>query len=238
MSSEKQKEYINVLNVFASLCVVILHCNGCFWEGPGQGRSWYTANLLETLCYWAVPVFFMVPGVTLLDYRGRMNTKTFIKKRINKAVIPFVAWSVIALAWRMLVPWRNETIALNLAEIVSGVINADYNGVYWFFPPLFAVYASIPVLSAPDHRKELMSYIAMIGILFICAPMLCRFLGVRWNGALLPPVVGGYIVFLALGWSLDSIELTSRCRASVYILGCLGTLVHLVGTHVLSVRGG
>ncbi len=33
--------------------------------------------MLEVSFYWAVPVFFMLTGVTLLDYRKRYSTKVF-----------------------------------------------------------------------------------------------------------------------------------------------------------------
>ena len=35
--------------------------------------------VVETLAYWAVPVFFMITGVTLLGYREKYSTATFFK---------------------------------------------------------------------------------------------------------------------------------------------------------------
>ncbi len=51
---------------------------------------WVSANLLETIFYFALPVFFMISGATLLDYRSKYSTKTkgvknnFIKKWLKR----------------------------------------------------------------------------------------------------------------------------------------------------------
>lgn len=93
--SLKRVDCISVLNVLSCFSVVVLHCNGIFWSRP-DGRLWITSNFLETFFYFAVPVFFMVSGVTLLDYNKKYSTKTYFKKRFDKAVVPFFVWSVIS----------------------------------------------------------------------------------------------------------------------------------------------
>ncbi len=41
-----------------------MHCNGIvhFYD---NSRAWKESMVVETLCYWAVPVFFMITGATL-----------------------------------------------------------------------------------------------------------------------------------------------------------------------------
>lgn len=239
MIERKRKDYITVLNVFAAFAVVILHCNGCFWDGPSQGRSWITANLIESLLYWPVPIFFMIPGVTLLDYRSRMDTREYIMKRVSKTVIPFLLWSLFALMWVSLVPWRTNRPEISLLAIVDGVLNAKYVSIYWFFPALFALYASIPVISIIRKREEAFIYLAVVGILFVSLiPFIFKVLGVTWNADLIPPVIGGFALYLILGWLLDHEELPVYQRRTIYILGVLGFLAHALGTHYLSVQTG
>ena len=92
--------YITVLNVISALSVVGLHTNGCFWEFSKE-RWWFTANIIESVLYFAVPVFFMITGATLLDYTKRCDTKTFFTRRLKKTVIPFVFWSLVALLFQI-----------------------------------------------------------------------------------------------------------------------------------------
>ena len=89
------KLYIDVLTAISCIGVVFIHANGIFWSRP-SGSVWVTANIIETVFYYAVPIFFMISGATLIDYSKRYGTKVYIQKRIKRAGIPFVAWSIIA----------------------------------------------------------------------------------------------------------------------------------------------
>ena len=89
------KLYISVLNCIACLGVIFLHANIIFWGHP-TGFLWTSANFIETFFYWPVPVFFMISGATLMNYRKRYSTIEFLKKRISKTVVPFLFWSIVA----------------------------------------------------------------------------------------------------------------------------------------------
>ena len=93
-----KKKYITVLNVFAALAVVFLHANKCFWRFSTE-RYWVTANVIESFFYFAVPVFFMISGATLIDYRERYDTKTFFKKRLFKTLIPYICFVAIGIIY-------------------------------------------------------------------------------------------------------------------------------------------
>ena len=72
--------YYDLLNICACLCVIFLHCNGIahFYSNT---LAWKQALLVEVGAYWAVPIFFMLSGATLMNYRKRYSTKEFFKKR-------------------------------------------------------------------------------------------------------------------------------------------------------------
>ena len=76
----KKKIYIQIL-----VCHCLSGCsgdacrNGCFWQFS-YDRYWITANIIECICYFAVPIFFMISGATLLNYRKRYTTAVFFKK--------------------------------------------------------------------------------------------------------------------------------------------------------------
>ena len=92
-------EYISLASVLSAIAVVYLHANGCFWNFSRE-RYWVTANILECLFYFAVPVFFMIPGATLLNFFERYDLKNYLLKRIHKTLIPYVAWSIIGIIFR------------------------------------------------------------------------------------------------------------------------------------------
>lgn len=60
--------YIDILNIIATIAVIALHHNGIVHQYSNI-LAWKTSLIIEVICYWAVPVFFMLTGATLMDYR-------------------------------------------------------------------------------------------------------------------------------------------------------------------------
>lgn len=92
--------YIDVLNIIAIIAVIALHCNGIVHGNPNT-RAWNTSLIVECLCYFAVPLFCMLSGATLMNYREKYDTKTFFKKRVLKVLIPFIFWAIIMFIWKI-----------------------------------------------------------------------------------------------------------------------------------------
>lgn len=88
MRKINQKEhyfYIDILRILACLCVIYMQCNRI--ADPYTDTSVYRQRMfVETIAYWAVPVFFMISGATLFDYRERYQTGAYFKKRFLKQV--------------------------------------------------------------------------------------------------------------------------------------------------------
>ena len=129
----KKKIYIQILGVIACLAVVAMHVNGCFWQFS-YDRYWITANIIECICYFAVPIFFMISGATLLNYRKRYTTAVFFKKRFGKTLVPFLIWSVISAIWYYIVYHARPE---GIREVVDGILNTRYVDIYWFLLFLF-----------------------------------------------------------------------------------------------------
>ena len=91
----------------------------------------------------------------------------------------------------------------NLLHILDNILHTRYFSVYWFFLALFAVYLSMPLLSAVENKIEVYSYTAVIGIICIgILPLVCSLLGVDiW--AIMPPVAEKYIFYVLLGYILE-----------------------------------
>lgn len=222
--------YYSALNVAACLAVVFLHVNGCFWEGPAT-PGWFSSNIIETFFYWAVPIFFMLTGATLMDYRQRMDSRAYAKRRIRRTVVPYVVWSLIATVW---VIHKGE--ATGWRDVISNLFVPNFMAVYWFFIPLFGIYLSIPVLSTIKPRERLFNYLIAAFLVFQSAlPLVCSILGVKYDAASITPAgAAGYVAYALIGYQLANHEFGSRQRAAIYACGLAGWLVQLIGTYVLS----
>lgn len=236
-SAEKQGNvfYLSVLTVLSSLAVVFLHCNGIIWHKP-TGNVWLSACLIESVFYFAVPIFFMISGCTLLDYRKRYSTKEFFLKRSKKALVPFLLWSGIAAVFM----WTQQPEAdWSVGYVVSGILNHRFMDIYWFFLPLFAIYLSIPVLADIEHKVRTYTYLVIFGLITICLFGFLRSCGVTdLPGSLAAPVCGGFLVYPLLGYLLHHTEQGKLCRYLIYMGGIAATAAHFGFTYAYTPEGG
>ncbi len=233
------KKYISVLNVIACLSVVLLHANGTFWSFE-YSRTWISADIIESVFYFAVPVFFMITGCTLIDYPDRYDTKTYLKKRFSKTLIPFLFWSGIGLVYQTLLG-RIVFGDLTIKLLIDYLINANIVSIYWFFIPLFAIYLCIPFFAKIEkqHRQETFRYMIFLCFIFnIALPLVFSLLGINYNGSMTLSVGSGYLFWIMIGYYIDHYEISKRNRIIIYFAGVMGLLMHICGTWFLSYRDG
>lgn len=236
--------YISILSIVSAFAVVFLHANGCFWA-YSEKQYWFSANIIECLMYFAVPVFFMISGATLIDYREKYSTKEYFIKRIKKTVIPFLVWSIIGIIFRIIEGWI-QIKEVSFKGIFEMILNSECVGIYWFFGALFGIYLCIPVLSAipQNMRKSIFTYIA-VGAFVINS--LLPFIGtlINFNYSKLDPEdriyfgIGiGYLLYVVLGYLLHEYNMSRKMTVIIYILGIIGLFMHLLGTYRLSTQAG
>lgn len=229
--------YLSFLNVVSCIAVIMLHTNGCFWIFSNE-RYWITANIIESIMYFAVPIFFMITGATLIDYRKRYSTKIFFQKRVKKTLIPFIFWSIVGLFY-MISKGKIEYLNLGILDILSKVINTQIISIYWFFIPLFSIYLSVPILSLiPEReRKKWYLYLAIVSFFTVYLfPFLSTLLKIEYNYSLTIGVGSGYVLYVIVGYLVSHYELSKKLRNIIYLFSALGLIIHLVGTYYLSVN--
>lgn len=229
----KRIEYIDLANVISTFAVVILHTNGCFWNFSRE-RYWLTANVIESLFIFAVPVFFMISSITLMDYQKKYDTKIYLKKRFSKTVIPFLFWTFMGLLFDIFFLHTVKVSDLNLKVLVDGFINNRFVQIYWFFMPLFGIYLSIPLFASIEEEKrvELFKYLFFIGFIFNgTIPFLLSAFHIDMAWPLGINVVSGYAIFVIMGYLIHKIDFTLNQRCIIYILGLAGLLMHFGGTY-------
>ena len=238
----KTKDFtLTFIQVISALAVVTLHTNGCFWQFSATERYWFTANIIECLCYFAVPVFFMITGITLLDYQDRYSTKGYFKKRFEKTLLPYVAWSLIGVLF-LLITKRITPETVTAKWVVSGLLSADkIIDLYWFFRPLFCVYLCIPLFASIDKRKKIGTGVYLLIAGFIINTLLPFFsslfhVGLEWPFRI--DVISGYLFWIWGGYTVYKAPPTEKQKKAIYVLSLIGLLMHIVGTYTLSVSAG
>lgn len=232
--------YLSLLSVLSAISVVFLHTNGCFWRFS-TARYWITANVIECVFYFAVPVFFMISGATLMDYRERYSTKEYFKKRLLKTAVPFVFWSLVGLALNVVVYRTTPLSAVTPAYLLDGLLNTRFVQVYWFFIPLFLVYAAMPLFSAVprERRRTLLTYLAVVGfVLNSLIPFVLTIFKVPISYSVRFDATRSYLIYPVIGYLLYAYEMPKWGRYVIYVLGAAGLLAHIIGTYHLSMAAG
>ena len=88
-------EYISLASVISAIAVVYIHVASISRRYDLIGSQF--SPIVDFICVFAVPIFFMISGALLLDFQERYDLKTYLVKRISKTVVPFLFWSLFGL---------------------------------------------------------------------------------------------------------------------------------------------
>lgn len=229
-----RKNYISILNVLACIGVVILHT---FETGYTSDANFVFEVLIRAIAYCAVPVFFMITGATLIDYRERYDTKTFFKKRLLKVIIPLIIWSIIYFIINFF-KGKFSINDLSFKFVFEYFFLVKTNPIFWFFVVIIGIYLAIPVISliTQESRRKAFLYIIIITFVFNqFLPDLLYHLNLNYNYDLkFPLTYSGWISFIFIGYYIDKYEIVKKHRMIIYVLGIIGFLTMVVPTIFIS----
>lgn len=234
-----KNDTLTFIQVVCAICVVMLHTNGAFRVFSMTESYWISSNIIENVCVYAVPLFFMISGITLMDYKDKYSTKEFFMKRINKAVIPYAGWSVIALVYIFIISRGNFDFSFNW--FFNNLINGQMMSVYWFFPNLFIVYLSMPLFSSIDKsiKESTLKYLLTIGIICnVLVPFLISIFKVEIGWPYEISTVSSFIMWSVMGYVIYYYPPKGVWRLMIYVASVLGFFMQAYGTYYLSMRDG
>lgn len=237
---KKRVAYFDVLNILACFAVVALHVNGSYWNYR-PSPSWIINLFNQKSFYWAVPVFYMLTGATLLSSFEWSHLGSYIKKRFLRAVIPFLAWSVIGLLFGIYVTGY-VPYGENPAYYIELVVNTSIptEDILWFMIPLFSIYIAIPLyaLVPKELRGHAYSYIIVAYFIVTALIQVLAFAGVSVGNGIVSPLSTGWLVYPLMGYLLANNSLSKRQRQVFYFAGILGWSVMFFGTLFQSQQAG
>lgn len=226
--------------VVSTIAVVMLHTNGVFWKFS-RDDYWITSNIIQGLVCFGVPIFFMLSGITLMDYQDRYSTREYFARRLRKTLIPFLLWSVFGIGfniWVMGVKYSKFTADF----VIEGVLKTKFVNVFWFFIPLFIIYLCMPLFAAvtKEKRKSCFGYLLAVAFIFnIFYPFLDRIFAIKlYSGVITVDVIRGSFFYVIIGWYLANANIDNRLRWVIYSLGLVGVALNVFGTLELSLAAG
>lgn len=229
----------DLLRIVACFAVVLLHVSGSYWYVVDvESSDFLIMTIYNSFSRFAVPVFFMLSGLFLLDPERELSTKKWGLK-LAKLTAGFYIWSLF---------YAFQSVIFN--GIRYGFDNVDSemwsdaitrlvmgHGHMWFLLDLFGFYLLVPVF------RKVCEDIRVIGY-FLTLWVLVRFLLVT----VFPEIAGGlvlalvtaqhlymltgYIGYFLAGYFLNKISLPKGVRWTLYVLGVGAVVFTMVRTIV------
>ena len=203
MTSNKRILYLDILNIIAILSVVALHQNGIVHK-YSQSRSWATALIVETVCYFAVPLFLMISGANLLNYKSKYDTKTFFKKRFLKVLYPAIFWITAMFLWHIYILKDLSMTNVGFVDFANMVFKNREMGIYYFIWAILGVYLTIPILTNLTEERYRNTLWYIVGVFFVfnaLIPNLLAHFGIWYNSSFSVQMGGGLCHLCSFGLS-------------------------------------
>lgn len=236
----KRIVYLDILNIIAIIGVVAMHCNGIVHGNP-MTRAWDTSLIVECICYFAVPVFFMISGANLMKYRERYDTKAFFKKRCLKVLIPFICWAIIMFVWKIFIINSIKVQDINSPiKLLNAFFTNKEETTYYFMFEILGIYLILPLLSLlakQEYKKTLWLTIILFFIFNATIPNILSLFKIKWYSSFGVPITG-YVMYVILGYLLSETKFSKKQKAFIYIGTIVGLLYRYITTYILSKDAG
>lgn len=227
-------DWISNLRLIALYAVIVLHSTSVLLAQYGKvsAADWWTADFLNALVRFAVPVFVMITGALLLHREYEIGD--FLKKRLSRVVIPFLFWSLVYVWYS----WYNEEISfgndtwLNVKQVLHLLKNGSSYHL-WYVYMLIGLYFLIPVMGKFVRNaleKEILYFlIVWFAVMLITQPYLARF-----NPAVDMHYFAGFVGYLVLGHYLAFKGFNVRyLRVKMILLFVFSIAIIAIGTYLI-----
>lgn len=229
--------YADGIRAYAAVSVVVIHVAADLVEWfPSLSRSWWwIANIIDTVAGPAVPLFYMLSGMLLLDPAKKEPIRIFLMKRARRVLLPWLAWGIIYLCWRAFFHGEVMSWRVGIRAFVEGTI---YSG-FGFFYGLFGLYLATPILRVYIRNASRRDLNYFLGLWFLLVPLagwITSFLGLEVGvKATMGAQFAGYFV---AGHALRGITLNRKqLMFTLPVIAGLAAITS-VGTYFLTVQRG
>ena len=179
----KKKEYISFI---LSILVLFIHS---YFAKDSTGESFislfnqkFSYFFSRSITQFAVPMFFMLSGITF--FRGYSNKEypRKIKARVYTLIIPYLLWNTVWMLWEIFCSYSfiakfsetGETFPLTFASILKGVFFYGCNIPFWFIFDIIVFSFAAPLLFLIIRNKWVgiasVICLSVVSVFGICLP--------------------------------------------------------------------
>jgi surface polysaccharide O-acyltransferase-like enzyme len=231
-------QYLDMLRVFAMLSVVFLHTAAGDLRADYGSSVWHFSNALTSLMSTSVPLFFMISGAVLLDTPKTLSVGYTLKRRVPRVLVPFLVWSLFAIAYYAAVGWgfggaANWTASLSTLKNLPAQPTAVH---LWFMYALIPLYLLSPIVKrladSLDHKALI--YLLILWVFFSSLlPTVAEFLPgsyrplVVLNSSYNVTFLAGFAGYFIIGYYLMHLKRRVSAKLLALVIAADTTLMSL-----------
>jgi len=243
--SNNRSGWIDNIRVIATIAVIMVHVANLavftkYSPNNSSGNTiWWIGNLYDSSCCFCVPVFVMLTGALLLTQT--IGLGNFLKKRLNRIVLPFLFWSLIYIGFNLALKFRDEGAQSAIQNIVPWLMLQCAHGAaphLWYVYMIIGLYLFIPIIQPWVSVSSNKTLLYFLGIWFITL----LFHQQKLFNVSSPLDLGyftGYIGYLVLGYFIaERLVISKAILYGAILLFFSGIIFTLAGTYIYTVQQG
>jgi surface polysaccharide O-acyltransferase-like enzyme len=233
MIKKQNQIWVDYVRVFATFCVVFLHSSGTLLTQFNKlpEINWWISNFYNAAVRICVPLFFMISGYLLLE--SNENLKEFFKKRINKVLIPLLAWSLIYVFWKA---YGESSSQLSFSSLCSIAISPAYYHL-WFLYAIIGIYLFMPILRVVVNNADrtMLFYYSLLWFIAVSfIPLISKVTGI--NSSIDLKSISGFSGYLVIGLLLGKYRASTKVAIASGTVFIACTAIASVGTYLLTIN--
>ena len=238
-NQNKILDYISVVKIIACFSVIVLHTNHKFWifRYTFYKKYWISANLIESIFYFAVPFFVLCIGATLLDFNEKYGLKIYFKRRIKKVVLPLFCWNIILYYYYVYIIKVMEKQKITFIYLWNLYFKSDLNFMFSSIRCFLIMYMIIPLIAYVDKSKKIKIYSYCLVALFISQALMPYLINLFQSDLVwIYDIKVDLLLYIFAGYIIQNYKFSNLTKLKIYFFGIAGLLIHLCGTQILAVK--
>ena len=190
--SNRQSNY-DLLRIFATIAVIIIHANFRFfgnrYQNPDLSLEYCVESLLNIITRFSVPVFVMLSGGFNLNNEKNADAKFFYQKVTWKIGVPFLFISFILLIYEVAYVLVNGLGTKAMVLRALGLLSGNY--ALWYIYMLAGLYLMTPLIIKLKKALTSKEYISLSVVLMVWGTV-----SQALSDYLIPYTLGTVVAFL------------------------------------------
>lgn len=229
---KQKKIYLEILRTLAIILVIYNHTRGngyTLYQNTSNIWTYYSSLTLSIFCKIAVPLFFMISGVTLLGKTE--SVRSVYLKRVARIVLVILLFTLLQYARILRVhPENGFSILTYIAYCYSGNIIEPY----WFLKSYLSMLLILPILRliAQNLKKEHIYLLLGLKVFSSLTTAIVLHTGYSMNISLVTNT--DFIFYPLIGYYFGNIEFQKISPHKRMVYSSLAIIALTIMTSVLS----